>query len=157
MAVKIGDTAPDFNIIGTDRNAITLGQYKDKNLVLLFFPFAFSSTCTKELCQMRDDLHRYQGLNAEILGVSVDSFHALNKFRELERLPFHLGSDFNKDMARAYGCLQEEWSLGMKGVAKRSAFLIDKSAVIRYIEILENPGELPNFKAIQECLLKLRH
>ncbi len=153
--LQIGEKAPGFMLVSSEKNEINLSDFKGKSVLILFFPFAFSGTCTKELCQMRDDLAIYENLKAEILAISVDSPHALNKFKELNQLPFLLLSDFNKTACKAYDCMHEEFSLGLKGVAKRSAFIIDKEGNLRYQEILENPGSLPNFDAINKVLTNL--
>ena len=96
MAVNVGDQAPDFKLFNTDKAEVNLADYRGKNVVVLFFPLAFTGVCTAELCQMRDDIATYSGLNAEILGISVDSIFTLGKFKEEQNLPFNLLSDFNK-------------------------------------------------------------
>ena len=109
------------------------------------------------MCMMRDDIANYQNLNAEILGISVDSPFTLAKFKEENNLSFPLLSDFNKVASKAYDCLQEDWALGLKGVSKRSVFVIDREGILRYSEILENPGDLPNFEAVNAALAKLNN
>lgn len=155
MAIKVGDKAPDFTLHDTDKNEVALDSYKGKNVVLLFFPLAFTGVCTKELCLMRDDLSVYEGLNAEILAVSVDTIFTLGKFKAEQNLNFSLLSDFNKEVARAYDALYEEFVLGMKGVAKRSAFVIDGEGTVQYAEVLESAGDLPNFEAVKNTLATL--
>lgn len=152
MALQIGDFAPDFTLINTEKKPISLADYKGKNVVILFFPMAFTSVCTAELCQTRDDIAYYSGLNAEVLGISVDSPFTLGKFKEDQSLPFHLLSDFNKTTSTAYGAIYEHWILGLDGVSKRSAFVIDGSGKIVYAEVLENAGDTPNFDAIKAAL-----
>ena len=124
-------------------------------MVLLFFPLAFTGVCTTELCTMRDDLASYNNLDAEILAVSVDSLFTLEKFKAEQSLNFPLLSDFNKNVSRAYGALYEDFVLDMKGVSKRSAFVIDKTGTIKYAEVLESAGDLPNFSAVKETLSSL--
>lgn len=155
MAVKIGDKAPTFTLTSTDKKEVTLEELKGKNVVLLFFPLAFTGVCTTELCAMRDDIATYQNLDAEILAVSVDSPFTLGKFKEEQNLNFTLLSDFNKEVSRAYDSLYEVFVLGMKGVSKRSAFVIDKEGVVKYAEVLESAGDLPNFDAVKETLSSL--
>lgn len=155
MALKTGDKAPKFTLRDSQTNEVSLDDYKEKNVVLLFFPLAFTGVCTTELCSMRDDISNYQKLDAEILAVSVDSPFSLAKFKEEQDLNFSLLSDFNKEVARAYDCLYEDFVLGLKGIAKRSAFVIDGEGVVRYAEVLENAGELPNFVAVKETLESL--
>ncbi|MCI5082336.1 MAG: redoxin domain-containing protein [Saprospiraceae bacterium] len=155
MAIKVGEKAPDFKLYSSDKNEVSLHDYEGKNVVLLFFPLAFTGVCTTELCNMRDDIASYNGLDAEILAVSVDSLFTLEKFKEEQKLNFPLLSDFNKTASTAYGALYEDFVLGMKGVSKRSAFVIDKKGVVRYAEVLENAGDLPNFEAVKETLSSL--
>ena len=156
MPLKIGDKAPDFILIDTDRKQVKLDDFAGKNLVILFFPFAFTSTCTKELCSVRDELTDYNSLNAEIVAVSVDTFYSLGKYKTEQNLNFTLLSDFNKEMSTAYDSLYAVFGLGgMKGVAKRSAFVVDKLGVIQYAEVLENAGEIPNLNAVKETLGRL--
>lgn len=154
-SLQIGEKAPGFTLVSSEKTEVHLADYKGKNVLILFFPFAFTGTCTKELCQMRDDISIYEKLQATILAISVDSPHTLNKFKELNQLPFTLLSDFNKVACKTYDCMHEEFSLGLKGVAKRSAFVVDKEGILRYQEILENPSGLPNFDAINEVLNNL--
>jgi peroxiredoxin len=152
MAVKIGDQAPDFTLVSSDKEKVSLGDYKGKNVVLLFFPMAFTGVCTTELCSMRDNIADYEGLDAQILAVSVDSPFTLAKFKEDQRLNFPLLSDFNKTASKAYGAYYDEFVLGLQGVSKRSAFVIDKEGAVRYAEVLDNAGELPNFEAVKASL-----
>jgi len=155
MTIKIGEKAPNFTLRASDKAEVSLEDYKGKNVVLLFFPLAFTGVCTTELCTMRDNLSVYNGLDSEILAISVDSFAVLAKYKEEQALNFTLLSDFNRQVSRAYGALYEEFVLGMKGVSKRSAFVIDKNGTIQYAEVLESAGDLPNFEAIQDALKKL--
>jgi peroxiredoxin len=153
--LTIGEKAPVFSLVSDQKKAINLADYAGQKVVLLFFPMAFTSVCTTELCNMRDDIAYYEGLDAKILAVSVDSPFTLAKFKEDQRLNFPLLSDFNKAVSEAYGTLYAEFVLGLKGVSKRSAFVIDQEGVIRYAEVLENAGEIPNFAAIKETLAQL--
>ena len=155
MAVQVGAKAPAFKLFSSDKQEVALADYEGKNVVLLFFPLAFTGVCTTELCSMRDNIADYEGLDAQILAVSVDSIFTLDKFKAEQNLNFPLLSDFNKETAVAYGAMYEEFVLGMKGVAKRSAFVIDKEGVVRYAEVLDNAGELPNFEAVKETLSSL--
>lgn len=155
MALQVGAKAPDFQLYDTDKNLVSLSSLKGKPVVLLFFPMAFTGVCTAEMCNVRDGLGSYQALNATVLGISVDSPFTLAKFRETEHLNFPLLSDFNKEVSASYGALYETFALGLKGVSKRSAFVIDKQGVIQYAEVLENAGEQPSFEAIQKALQQL--
>lgn len=152
MSVTVGSIAPDFTLKNSDGQDVSLSSFKgQKNVVILFFPLAFTGVCTTELCLTRDSLAIYNSLNAEVLAISVDSFFTLKQFKEANQLNFNLLSDFNKDTAKAYGALYDEF-FGMHGVAKRSAFVVDKEGIIRYAEVLDDAKDLPNFNAIQEIL-----
>ena len=156
MKITIGSIAPDFSLYSSEKEKISLSDFKNKNVLLLFFPLAFTSVCTKELCSVRDNLAIYNDSNATVLGISVDSPQTLAKFKEDQKLNFILLSDFNKTVSETYGCLYQTFAMEMKGVSKRSAFLIDKEGIIQYAEVLENAGEEPDFQAIQNCLFSLK-
>lgn len=151
-----GQKAPEFTLFNSDKKEIALTDFSGRNVVVLFFPMAFSSVCTTELCEMRDNISTYAALNTTILGISVDSPYALAVFKEQEKLPFDLLSDFNKETSTAYDALYETFGMRMRGVSKRSAFVIDGNGVIQYAEVLDNAGEVPNFTAIQETLKKIK-
>ncbi len=155
MAVKVGDKAPEFTLHATDKSEVSLNDYRGQNVVILFFPLAFTGTCTKELCTIRDELSLYEGLNAQILAISVDTVPTLKKYKEENEYQFPLLSDFNKNVSRSYGAFYEEFILGMIGVSKRAAFIINSKGTIRYAEILENAGDLPNFAAMKRKLSQL--
>jgi peroxiredoxin len=155
MSVQVGQQAPDFTLKNTDMTDVTLSSFRgQKNVVLLFVPLAFSGVCTKELCSVRDDLNAYSNLNAEVLGISVDSPFAQKAWKEKENLNFTLLSDFNREVVKAYGA-QYDRLMAFEGVAKRSAFVIDKAGNIQYAEVLESAGDLPNFDRINEALQRL--
>lgn len=147
-----GQKAPPFTLFNSDKNEVSLSDFGEKNVVILFFPMAFTSVCTAELCEMRDDISTYAALNAVILGISVDSPFTLAVFKEREMLPFDLLSDFNKETSVAYDALYETFAMKMRGVSKRAAFVVDKNGVIQYAEVLDNAGDVPSFTAIQETL-----
>jgi peroxiredoxin len=155
LEIKLGQQAPDFSLYTSEKNKITLSESKGQNVLLLFFPVAFTGICTKELCLMRDNLNWYNTVNAKIFGISVDTIYALAKYKEEQKLNFSLLSDFNKEVSAAYGCLYDIFSYDMKGVSKRSAFIIDKNGIVKYVEILEKASDLPNFHAIQKTLSSL--
>lgn len=155
MSIKVGEKAPDFKLFNTEKKEVSLENFNGKNLVVLFFPQAFTGTCTKELCEMRDDISNYQNLDASVLAISVDSVFTLIKFKEDNNYNFDLLSDFNKDISRAYGSIYEDWILGMKGVSKRSAFVLDKDGIVRYAEVLESAGDVPNFEELKKTLQSL--
>lgn len=155
MSLKTGDKAPLFTLPDSAKNMVSLESYRGKNVVLLFFPAAFTGVCTKELANCTDEFAFYKNLNAEIISLSVDMPFSLAKFKELGNYSFPLLSDFNKEVTTAYGVLYKEWIVGLKGVAKRSVFVIDKDGMIRHIEILENAGDFPNFDAVKATLNSL--
>lgn len=155
MSLQPGQPAPDFSLYDSEKNKLTLSDLKGNNVLLLFFPQAFTGVCTKELCSIRDNIGRYQHANAKVLGISVDSVFTLAKFKEEQQYNFPLLSDFNKEVSEKYQTLYHDWILDMKGVSKRSAFVIDKEGIIQYAEVLESAGDLPNFEAIHGVLDRL--
>ena len=156
MKIEVGQAAPDFTLYDSAKNKITLSDQRAQNVLLLFFPLAFTSTCTAELCSVRDNISFYNDANAKVFGISVDSLHTLAKYKAEQNLNFSLLSDFNKEVSTAYGSIYEIFSYNMKGVSKRSAFIIDGNGIVRYAEILENAGEQPNFKNISLTLEGIR-
>jgi glutaredoxin-dependent peroxiredoxin len=155
MTLKVGDKAPAFKLIDTDKNEVTLANYQGKNLIVHFFPAAFTGVCTTQLCTVRDAISTYQNDACDVVAISVDLPFTLGKFKELQNLNFTLLSDFNKEASAAYGAIYDSWILGLKGVSKRAAFVIDANGVIKYAEVLESAGDLPNFAAINETLASL--
>ena len=155
MSLQIGQEAPDFTLKNTDMQDVTLSSLRgEKNVVLLFVPLAFTGVCTNELCSVRDNLNNYTSLNAEVFGISVDSPFAQKQWKEKEQLNFTLLSDFNREVVKAYDA-QYDRLLSFQGVAKRSAFVIDKEGKVRYAEVLEDARNLPNFDNIRETLQSL--
>ncbi|MEQ9266066.1 MAG: redoxin domain-containing protein [Balneolaceae bacterium] len=155
MSVSINDVAPDFKLQNTNKDFVQLSDFKgERNVLILFYPLAFSGTCTTELCSTRDNLKIYESFNAEVIGISIDSFFTQKAFKDSQNLNFTLLSDFNKTASESYGILYEDF-FGMKGVSKRSAFVVDKEGVIKYAEVLEDASQVPNFNAIQEALAGL--
>lgn len=152
MPVITGQTAPDFSLYDSDKKLVTLSEQRGHPVVLLFFPLAFTSVCTAELCSVRDNLGWYDHINARVFGISVDALQTLAQFKKEQQLNFTLLSDFNKEVSRLYDTIYEMFGYNMKGVSKRSAFVIDKEGVVRYAEVLENAGEQPNFEKIKATL-----
>lgn len=155
MTLRKGDQAPDFSLTSDEKTTVSLSDFKGENVVVLFFPLAFTGVCTTELCTMRDDISTYKNLDATVLAISVDSPFTLEQFKAQQNLNFSLLSDFNAEASAAYGALYDDFVLGMKNVSKRSAFVVDKSGVIQYAEVLESAGDLPNFDAIKATLSQL--
>ena len=150
-----GKKAPNFTLYNSEKRQVSLEDFKGKNVVIHFFPMAFTGTCTEQLCTMRDDLASYKDLGAEVLGISVDSPFTLAKFKEEQEYNFDLLSDFNKEISPEYGAFYEEFALGLKGVSKRAAFLVDKEGTVQYAEVLEDASKLPNFDKVKEVLTNL--
>lgn len=155
MDLNIGDVAPLFSLYDTEKTKIHLADQKGTPVLLLFFPLAFTSTCTAELCSVRDSMSLYNNAGVKVFGISADSHFTLAKYKEEQGLNFPLLSDFNKEASKAYGSLYENWGYNMKDVPKRSAFLIDSEGVIQYAEVLENAGDQPNFVAIKQKISEL--
>ena len=157
--LKVGDKAPLFTLKNHNLEDVSLSNLiGKKNIVILFFPLVNTSVCEKELCSTRDSMKDYEDLDAEVLAISVDSPFALKLWNEKHKFNFNLLSDFNKEVAPAYGAFYDVFAPGKfdyKGVAKRSAFVIDKNWVLQYVEVLENAGDEPNYEAIKETLKKL--
>lgn len=156
MSISVGHAAPDFSLFDSDKTKVTLSELKGKNVVILFFPQAFTGVCTTELCAVRDGLQAYNDLNATVLGISVDSIFTLGKFKAEQNYNFTLLSDFNKEVSTTYGSLYDTFVFDMKGVSKRSAFVIDAEGIVRYAEVLDNAGEQPNFDSIKQTLVSIQ-
>jgi glutaredoxin-dependent peroxiredoxin len=156
MPIEVGQKAPSFILYDSDKNKVSLKDFTGKNVVVLFFPLAFTGVCTKELCEVRDNIALYINTNAQVLGISVDSLFVLDKFKKEQNLNYPLLSDFNKEAAKAYDVLYETFpAFDMHGVSKRAAFVIDKEGVIQYAEVCATPGDLPSFEKINETLAAL--
>jgi alkyl hydroperoxide reductase subunit AhpC len=156
MTLKKGDKAPSFKLFNTDKKEISLEDFKGKNLVIHFFPAAFTGVCTAQLCSVRDEISMYHNDKCDVVAISVDMPFSLGKFKELQNLSFDLLSDFNKEAISAYGNSYDSFTpMGLKGVAKRSAFVVDANGIIQYAEVLENAGDMPNFAAINETITAL--
>ena len=155
-SIQPGQEAPDFTLYNSEKQKVTLSDYRGKNVLLLFFPQAFTGTCTKELCSMRDNIALYAQADAQVFGISVDSIFTLARYKEDQQLNFPLLSDFNKEVSAEYGTLYDSFVFDMKGVSKRSAFVIDRAGILRYAEVLETASDLPDFTAIQQTLANLK-
>jgi len=160
MSIQKGDKAPAFNLVTITADGPQTVQLSeliaDSNVVLLFVPMAFTGVCTEELCSVTQGLDLYDGLNAKVVGISGDNPFAQKEWAEKEGIKITLLSDYEHEVAKAYGVAYEsflpEANLIMGGVPKRSAFVIDKDGVVQYAEVQEHPKDLPDFDAIQECL-----
>jgi peroxiredoxin len=144
MAADVGSPAPDFTLMNQDRQPVTLSAQRGGSVVLAFFPAAFSSVCTKELCTFRDSLSRLNAAKAQVYGISVDTFFTLKAFADQQGLTFPLLSDFNKEVIQQYGVFNPDM-IGLKGIAKRAVFVIDKNGTVAYKEVLEDARNEPDY------------
>ena len=153
MHIQPGQQAPDFSLFDSDKNKVSSTDMLGRNVVVLFFPFAFTGTCTTELCNVRDNIALYNNTHAQVFGISVDSLFTLAKYKTDQNLNFPLLSDFNKEVSKAFGVLYETFpAFELQGVSKRASFVIDREGVVRYSEVCPSPGDLPDFNAIQQTL-----
>ena len=152
--LETGSQAPDFTLMNQDRQPVTLSAERGKPVVLAFFPAAFSSVCTKELCTFRDSLTKLNAAKAQVYGVSVDTFFTLKAFADAQGLTFPLLSDFNKEVIRQYGVFNEDM-IGLKGISKRAVFVLDKSGVVRYREVLEDARNEPDYGRVLAAVASL--
>ena len=154
MAIHPGDPAPDFTLKNTDLEEVTLSSLRGRNVVILFVPLAFTGVCTQEFCEVSRGISAYSALDAEVLGISVDSPFAQKAWAEQEGITISLLSDFNREVCGAHGARYDDL-LGMVGVAKRSAFVIDKEGIVRYASVSDDAKVLPDFEAVKACLESL--
>ncbi|MBM3824789.1 MAG: redoxin domain-containing protein [Verrucomicrobia bacterium] len=159
MPIAVGSKAPDFNLKSKNASGLTdvklSANLGSKNTVILFFPLAFTGVCTQELCDITAGLSQYASLNAEVIGVSVDSPFAQEAWANQHKIGITLASDLNKKTAEAYGVLLPDL-IGLGSVSARAAFVVDKQGVVQYSEQTPTPKELPNFAAVKEVLAKLK-
>ena len=152
MAIRKGDRAPGFALPAKPGEKIDVGEHIGQDrVVLLFFPLAFSPVCTDEMCHFRDEWSEWESLDAKVLGISVDSPFVTDRFRTEEKIPFDILSDFNKDVSANYGVLHEEL-IGLKGVAKRSAFVIDADGTVAYAWVTDDPRVQVPFDEVKAAL-----
>lgn len=156
MPLVIGAPAPDFTLYDTDKQPVSLADYRGQHVVLLFFPFVYSSVCTRELCTVQEQYHVYEQLNARVLGISVDPLYAAARFRQEYRIRFPLLSDFNKEVSRSYDVLMDTFAFGYRGVSRRATFVVDAGGVLRYAEVLDSPGDFPDLPRLQQALAALK-
>jgi peroxiredoxin len=152
MAIEVGERAPGFTLQARPTETVSLSDYQGKqSVVLLFFPLAYSSVCTEEMCSVAEDYGAYRELGAQVLGISVDSPFVNQKFAEDCNASFPILSDFNKEATTAYGVLREDL-IGLKGVSNRAAFVIDKAGKVVYAWVTDNPKNMPPFDEIKAAL-----
>ena len=156
MALAVGSKAPAFTLVNTEKKEVSLTGFAGKLLVINFFPAAFTGVCTAQMCSNRDELSYYNNIGATVVGVSVDMPFTLGVFKSQNNINFDLLSDFNKKMIRDYDMYLEDFTLGLKGVAKRGVTVVDGSGTVVYAEETANPGTQVNFAALKDALGKLR-
>lgn len=153
MALRVGDKAPDFKLVDTDRKERSLSEFLGKKTVLAFFPGAFTGVCTKEMCTLRDSMANFNSMNAQIVGISVDSPFANKGFAEANKLGFSILSDYTRDVSKQYCGLVENFA-GLKGLiaSNRAVFVLDKDGIVKYVSVSENPGIEPPYDEINKAL-----
>ena len=155
MSVDVGAKAPDFTLHNQNREDVTLSdELKKGPVVLAFFPAAFSGVCHQEMCTFRDSASDLNKVNANVLGVSTDTFFTLKAWGDQLKLNFPLLSDYNKDLIKKYGVLNPDM-IGMKDIAKRAVFVIDRDGVVRHREVLEDARNEPNYDAVKKTLASI--
>jgi peroxiredoxin len=156
MAVDVGQRAPEFTLYDADRKQRKLSEFTGKNVVLAFFPGAFTGVCTKEMCTLRDSLAQFNNMNAQVVGISVDPFGSLKAFSDQNKLGFPLLSDFNRQVVRQYDVAFQNLG-GVEGYvsANRAVFVVDKSGVVRYKWTAASPANEPNYEEVKQAVAKL--
>lgn len=155
MALTVGTQAPEFTLFSSEKQEVKLSQFAGKNVVLLFVPMAFTGVCTAEFCSIRDEIKDYEDLNAEVIGISVDTVWTLEKWKAEQNYNFTLLSDYNKDVIKAYDAVHHDFAFGMKDVSKRVVYIIDKNGVIQYSEETPTLGDMPNLAGVKAKLSEL--
>jgi peroxiredoxin len=154
MSLKVGQKAPGFRLPGSEKRMVSLEEFRGRNVILFFYPMAWTSTCTKEMCMLQEDYRQYEGMNAVLVGISVDTIYALKRYSEDYKLDnVILLSDFNKTAIRDYDVVHHDFTNEFRDyidVAKRATFVIDKEGIIRFIEVLPNLGDFPSMEKIKE-------
>ena len=163
MSIQVGDKAPDFTLVTTTADGPQVVKLSElvgqSNLVLLFVPMAFTGVCTTEFCDISAGIGEYEALDAKVYGISGDNPFAQAEWAKKEGITLPLLSDYEHEAAKAYGVAYDQFlpekNLIMGGVAKRSAFVVDKHGVVQYAEVNDSPGDLPDFEAVKACLKAL--
>jgi peroxiredoxin len=152
MSIAVGAKAPDFTLPNQDREPVTLSeQIKNGPVVLAFFPAAFSSVCTTEMCTFRDSASALNAVNARVLGISTDTFFALKAWGDAEKLNFPLLSDYNKDVIRQYGVANPDM-IGLKDIAKRAVFVVNRSGMVTYAQVLDDARNEPDYAKVKAAV-----
>lgn len=155
MAVEVGQRAPDATLVNVDRKAFKLSELRGKPTVLTFFPGAFTGACTKEMCAFRDSLAKFNNLNAQVVGISVDQPFSQKAFADQNGLNFPLLSDYNREAVRAFDVQDQNWAGGlMPGVAMRSVFVLDRDGVVRYKWVAPTQTTEPDYGEVEAAVKK---
>jgi peroxiredoxin len=156
LSVEVGQKSPDFQLPDQDRKERTLKDFHGKKTVLAFFPGAFTSVCTKEMCTFRDSMQAFNSLNAQVVGISVNDPFTNKAFTEANKLQFPVLSDYLRETVKKFNVFHEDFA-GLKGytAAKRSVFILDEKGVVRYRWITEDPGVQPNYDEVRNTLAKI--
>ena len=156
MAVEVGQRAPEFTLYDADRKQRKLSEFHGKNVVLAFYPGAFTGVCTKEMCALRDSLTQFNSMNAQVVGISVDPFGALKAFSDQNKLGFPVLSDFNRQVVKQYDVTFQNLG-GVEGyvAANRAVFVLDTNGVVRYKWVAPGPGQEPNYDEVKQAVAKL--
>jgi len=155
MSIDVGVKAPDFSLVNQDRETVRLSDaLKNGPVVLAFLPGAFSGTCTSEMCNFRDSSSELSKTNAQVLGVSTDTFFALKAWADQQKFAFPLLSDYNKEVIHQYDVVNPDM-IGLKDIAKRAIFVIDRDGVVRHREVLDDARNEPDYAKIQQTLASL--
>jgi peroxiredoxin len=156
MSVEVGQRVPDVALVSADRKAVRLTELLGPPTVLVFFPGAFTGVCTKEACTFRDSMREFNDINAQVVGISVDSPFAQKAFVEANGLNFPMYSDFSRHAVRGFGIEDPNFAGGLlPGVAKRSVFVVDRDGVVRWRWVSDNPGVEPDYAAVAEAVKNL--
>ncbi len=154
MAVQVGQQAPDAILVSGDKKQVKISEFRGKPVVLAFFPAAFTGVCTKEMCRFRDDLSRFNSLNAEVIGISADTPFVLAEFAKQNNLTFKMLSDFNHQAMKAFGVYDPSFLGVLDGIAKRSVFVLDKNGKVVYTWVSDTPGVEPPYNEVEAGVKK---
>ena len=153
MAVQVGNVAPEFTLFDEERKQRSLSEFRGKSVVLAFYPGAFTGVCTKEVCAFRDSMSKFNELNAQVVGVSVDAPFANKAFAMQNNLQFPLLSDFTRETSKKYMGVYDNFA-GLTGytASKRAVFVLDTKGVVKFVWVTENPGVEPPYDEVAKAL-----
>jgi peroxiredoxin len=156
MAVDVGQPAPDFTLYDTDRKQRSLSEFKGKNVVLAFFPGAFTGVCTTEMCTLRDNVDQFNSMNAQVIGITVDPPFAQKAWTDQNKVNYPFLSDFRREVVNQYGLTFANLA-GLEGyvAANRAVLVLDKAGVVRYKWVAPNPGTEPNYDEVKQAVSSL--